>query len=441
MRQFFYLTFFIGFFLLPALVFSAAIYDNLTKDTVINVSNDAVDEQMGTGLSGEITSFTMKYGEVLSSQGRPGSSIKEYGDDSYSTACAVEDGGQGFAGQDIFSWRAESSALVDNSEITFLDDTTTSAWNNFFDFAPNCYYKHVWNTATGNYSAYGDSNDIIWTNLGDTSEYIEPNLNFDTRIEWIEPFDVNNQPFETTQYATTSSKTFDIEFEYYLDSSELSSDNTVLSYEICPALIPSADCSGATFVQTITADSLTTATTSFTATYAGLHHGYVSFFDTDTEIELFTSGNTFIVESTSTEPLLNQDYEAIEVQCTTGGFVENGICSVLVFLFYPDTSALNRFVELKDLLDTKVPFAYYDLLNTKLASTTATSSPFDDFSLSLATSSQFSLGNFTFIDWSHAKDIIGEDNLDTIAEWFVNIMWIAFGLYVLRRATTLAHSI
>lgn len=66
------------------------------------------------------------------------------------------------------------------------------------------------------------------------------------------------------------------------------------------------------------------------------------------------------------------------INCTSGNFVSNSFCSMLVFLFVPTQSTLNQFQTIQNNLQNKPPFGYMAAVQTALnaTATTTISSPF-----------------------------------------------------------------
>lgn len=122
--------------------------------------------------------------------------------------------------------------------------------------------------------------------------------------------------------------------------------------------------------------------------------------------------------------LLNDNFTQLTDEAYTNcenmeNVVAKGLCKALVFLFVPNNTVLNNFVDLKDTLNTKPPFGYFSIYSETLEN-------FEDSTITTSTINNTTL-NETFIA---VKNI-------TIFDTFYNIviilLWCGFGFYIIKR--------
>jgi hypothetical protein len=117
-------------------------------------------------------------------------------------------------------------------------------------------------------------------------------------------------------------------------------------------------------------------------------------------------------DTTNASSTLQQIGSITAEQCNDWGTIGGAFCKVLVALFLPSQTNLEQFSSLKDSLLLKPPFGYWTSIKTALNGLNASSSP----AFSLASVSAVSDNIF--------------NPLKTGLSW---ILWILFGLWVIRR--------
>lgn len=265
------------------------------------------------------------------------------------------------------------------------------------------------------------------------------NTNFNSRISWINP------PKQSPS-ATTTSRTINFEFSYYLNSAS-STDISKMILSLCPLSYPNDDCQKVD-VGNVIEDSLETISTTTTTLRDGYYLGIVSFWNGVSEsttcswwefwceaeqVKVYNSvSNNFNVATTTIEADIPISYEAISSQCEDGNFAEEGICKALLWLFYPSGSVLDGMEELGTTIRGKIPFGYFYQVSDKLNAISTASSTEGSNIIVHVWGDETTGTEITLMDWSQAKDFYSETfgNLDG---YVVILAWLAFAGYAFYR--------
>lgn len=267
-----------------------------------------------------------------------------------------------------------------------------------------------------------------------------------TRINWISP-----------RNTVTPEANFDVEFQYYLNTS--THDPNIFN-NILINITPINDTQKPNQKYTITnlqTNTLTTQTINFPAMDStGYHLGLINFWNgvnenincswwefwcNEENIILGPGDSSRFNVATTTIQISNPlERETIMNACGDGMF-DGAICRALTWLFLPDNSTAERFLSITENLGRKIPFAFLKLLDDKIETLEVTGTTWNEYELDLNTGNQYSLGTIKVFNWAEAKEKIGTDNLNTIAEWIKNIIWICFAIYVLMRINNITNKI
>jgi len=267
--------------------------------------------------------------------------------------------------------------------------------------------------------------------------YTPPNTNYNSRIEWVNP------PKQTPS-ATTTSRTIDFEFNYFLNSAS-STDVSKIILSLCPLSYPNDDCQQVD-VGDITLDNYENISTTTTTNRDGYYLGIVSFWNGVEEsttcswwdfwceaeqVKIYGSvSNNFNVATTSLAVELPISYEAISSQCEDGNFAEEGICKALLWLFYPSGDVLTGMEELGTTIRGKVPFGYFYQVSDKL-NAIATASSTEGSNIIVHAWGDDGV-EITLMDWSSAKSFY-EETFGNLDGYVVMLAWLAFAGYAFFR--------
>jgi len=149
------------------------------------------------------------------------------------------------------------------------------------------------------------------------------------------------------------------------------------------------------------------------------------------------------ISTSTTATFCNGSYSGSGI----GDIIANALCNVSGFLFVPDTTALNNFSSLQQVLATKIPFSYFYGLATLYESATATTSAsfinlsynLHDLGIGSTTALGNLLPNAVVLSSSTVTqyDTVGFIPLTrTVAGYAI---WLGFAYYVYRRTSGLFH--
>lgn len=271
--------------------------------------------------------------------------------------------------------------------------------------------------------------------------------NTQTRIEWISPA------------TSTASTTYNVQLKYYFNS-ETDSTSTFdkILLQICPINFD-GECyensANITYNNLLTlsmpvTDSPITWVLGTANFWNGVNENIqCSWWEFWCEEETLIIGKgtskKFNVATTTYEiaTFLDVSKETIINACEEdSNFATEGICKTIIWLFYPEDNTGQAMINLTNSLGNKIPFAYIKLLNTKVNSISATNTPWIDYTVQIgSTTDQFNLGTIKIFDFPHAKEELGETTLNTITQWLINLMWIAFGIYIVSRIVMISSKI
>jgi len=323
----------------------------------------------------------------------------------------------------------DSSQAYLFTEIDFIDDASCALQTGHT-------YKFLFQSNGGHAGTMGDGTDAYFI-LYDEEGSTPPNTNFNSRIIWVNP------PKQTPS-ATTTSRTIDFEFNYYLNSAS-STDASKIILSLCPLSYPNDDCQKID-VGDITPDSYENISTTTTTNRDGYYLGIVSFWNGVEEattcswwefwceaeqVKIYNSvANNFNVATTSLEVELPISYEAISSQCEDGNFAEEGICKALLWLFYPSGDVLTGMEELGTTIRGKVPFGYFYQVSDKL-NAIATASSTEGSNIIVHAWGDDGV-EITLMDWSSAKSFY-EETFGNLDGYVVMLAWLAFAGYAFFR--------
>ena len=134
-----------------------------------------------------------------------------------------------------------------------------------------------------NSTDYNADNDTYFVNFTRTAgtwsvssvEPSEPDINTTTRITWINPPKISPS-------ATTTSRTIDFEFEYYLNTTtdpQTNNNNTKIALSLCPISYPDDECQIFTMEDEVIPNELTNISLSQTTNRDGYYLGLLYFWN------------------------------------------------------------------------------------------------------------------------------------------------------------------
>lgn len=274
---------------------------------------------------------------------------------------------------------------------------------------------------------------------------VNPDPNTVTHIDWINPPEISPS-------ATTTSRTINFQFRYYLNpqTHPTNNSNTML-LQLCPLSYPDDPCQREVVSTTLSTNTLTSVSHSATTERDGFYLGIVSFwngvtddvdcpwwnpFCTDQEVIItYSNDNRFNVATTTIDADIPPVIQTLFGQCE-GGFFDNPICNTIVYLFYPSANSLQYFDEAKNQFRTKLPFALLYTITGSAFEATSTTTPTIGTDVVVHIDV---LGNAetTIFSWQAAKDFFDNTLGTEPMEILVMIAWIGFCVYISWRISTL----
>lgn len=307
------------------------------------------------------------------------------------------------------------------------------------ELSPGAYLLYNWD-GTNNISFGGSPTlvNMIGSTVGSATAYLAVYSGnaggTDTRI-------IINSPT-----ASTTSKIFDVNFEYYLNSeTPKANEFNYIIFQLCSLAFPNDNCHRFSFTPT-TINNLNNETIELTATRDGYHLLLANFWNGVEEnttcpwwnlwcaeqiIEIGPgTSQRFNVATTTVVFELPQWIEDADMCGALSGFTETMMCNALTFLFVPNPNSLNRFGELQSLLATKQPFGFFFMVKENINN--AINSDFTAGESLVINLGENSIGNFTVFNFENAKTTFNDfgfndSQIIQIMLWFP---WIFFGIYI-----------
>lgn len=280
----------------------------------------------------------------------------------------------------------------------------------------------------GDYSSGTDVEDMyLQVNSGIT--------NTNTRLEWV-------NPPKTNPSATTSTSTIAFEFNYYINSATSSPENlSHIILSLCPLSYPNDDCQKETITASTTWDSFQNVTQTITTNRMGFYLAIVSFWNgveevtdcswwqvfcnEETPVLSFSVSNSFNVATTTIPTDLPLPYESISSMCSDSNFAGEAICKTLLWLFYPSEATLDRYLNIGQIMQNKIPFSFFYLVKNELEN--ISNSQADEGSNIVVNPMGF---EFTLIDWQGMHDTYTDLFVDTdVEKYLIYGLWITFAFY------------
>ena len=277
------------------------------------------------------------------------------------------------------------------------------------------------------YDVLSNANDEVYIQISDDSaddyDFWEQE-DTTSLITWNEP----------ENGTSTQSRTIDIDIDYFINS-ETYATTTWKYLDVSFVSLAYPDDDAEKLRDDLVFDSNGNMATTTTLNRDGYYLAMAYFTDGDNRVSKtsaikFNSATTTI---TADIPLMNP----VSVCDSLDGTFDKAICKSMMFLFYPNDSALDKFASVSDIFESKVPFGYYYLFKNKI----------DDIDLATTTAPAFTidLGENENYSLSGAITLIDLDDIDfdfSIAFlWIIRMMWVVFGVYVIARVIQVSSKI
>lgn len=230
-----------------------------------------------------------------------------------------------------------------------------------------------------------------------------------TRINWISPI------------ATTTSRTINFSFEYYLNTDTDPFDvNGNILLNLCSLSYPNEDCQHVTVTTDVQANILSVANVIATTTRDGFYLGTVNFWNGVSEnvdecswwdfgcepSQIILGKGTssrFNVATTTISADIPVFIDGIQSMCDDTDNLAWIFCKTIVFLFVPSPDGMLKFQEINNVLRQKIPFNYvYYGIDTIQAVRSATIQPGTDVVVDL-NGSFLPPGSTTMFSFSEVK--------------------------------------
>lgn len=127
----------------------------------------------------------------------------------------------------------------------------------------------------------------------------------------------------------------------------------------------------------------------------------------------FTSSTLIASSSFITFTIATSTPQGVQEACSSGGWLENSLCSVFYFLFKPSQTTFESLTTIKDRIINKPPIGYFTIIKDKISNLTVGTS------------------TYAIIDASTTEAFSGIFNpIKTGFTWF---LWLFFGFFVFNR--------
>lgn len=279
----------------------------------------------------------------------------------------------------------------------------------------------------------------------------EPPSDLTTRIIWVNP------PVQNPS-ATTTSRTIDFEFQYYLNSNTASaSEYSHILLQLYPLSYPNDPAQRITVATTTELDSLATVSVTATTERDGYYLGLVSFWNGESEDDLCdwwevfgctdvtvivgpTFKNNFNAATTTISadapPFITQTFSESCDSLDGGGLIDidAGLCRTFGYLFIPSQDAYTKLSnDLNQVLANKQPFSYFYVAIEKIeAISESEGEATTNLVLSLGDEGPFGT-SITMFNWEEARTGFAGMCDEQCANVIVWIEWIAFLCFVFIR--------
>lgn len=272
-----------------------------------------------------------------------------------------------------------------------------------------------------------------------------------TRIEWVNP------PVQNPS-ATTTSRTIDFEFDYYLNSTTPSADlYTHILLQLYPLSYPNDPAQRVTVTSSVVQNSLENVSVEATTLRDGYYLGMVSFWNGEEEAEecnwwdFFgcqetqvivgpTYKNNFNAATTTiaadAPPFLTETFasscESLSLENVFD--LDALLCNTLGYLFVPSFTAYEDLSQQFDqVLSNKIPFAYFYVANEKITMVTSGES-LEETDITVSLGDPFG-GSITMFSWEAGRNGIASFCDSTCSQVVIWGEWILFLVYVFLRVT------
>lgn len=268
-------------------------------------------------------------------------------------------------------------------------------------------------------------NMVFLEALGDTDiqyarVYSQSAGNTDTRIVWVSP--------PPTNQASTTSRTFDVEFDYYFNT--LQSDPATFDYillQMYPLAYPSYPPERFTVENPLVHDSLTSVSFEVTTQNDGYYMGILSYwngvpqnvecawydiFCTEDQVVVgISASNKFNVATTTiaaeVPPYLRQSLSdsCTEIESTWVLGLDVAVCKAIAYLFVPSPTLFDDASRnFNETLSYQMPFApFYKFTQSIEGASTGEAEMSSDLDVDLG---PLSIGAFKLFSWSMARENI-----------------------------------
>lgn len=278
----------------------------------------------------------------------------------------------------------------------------------------------------------------------------------------IDPFHIPN-PYGTDETyinitaptSTTASRTFDVDFNYRMESSyPQASEYTHILFTLCARSYSNDEC----LKFSAPVDTLGSAhsdTLEIMAERDGYHLLLANFWNGVSEdttcswwqffceeetalIGVGTSVNfnvaTTTIDADVPEWILNGDFCG-----EMDGLVDSAMCNALAFLFVPDSASLDKIFTLDDVLAQKQPFGFFFLVQKKMTEVGETTGEAGS-GLTVDTG-EGALGEIEFFNFASAKSEMTDMGMDTteVQDIMIWMLWLMLGWYVWYRTMTVSN--